>query len=68
MMCRNCRITEQAEMANQLFGKVADSLIEFGFDPGMVEQACHDMALDLYRLDGSPPKVHRVDPRRVRRA
>src|SRR5262245_37621930 len=59
-------LTEQAEMAFQLFGIAADRLAEFGFDQGIIAHTCADMAANLTRLDGSPPQVVRIDPRSIK--
>ena len=59
-------LTEQANLAYALFGRVADGLADFGFDPSIVAQAATDLARDLDKLAGGPPRVVRIDKRRLR--
>ena len=60
-------LTEQADAAYALLGKVADALADFGYDPGVVADVVLDLGLELWRRDGAPRRVVRLDPRRPRR-
>jgi hypothetical protein len=51
-------------MAYSLFGEVADNLVEFGFDPTIVAKVVEDLGSELFKLDGGPIKVVRIDPRK----
>jgi hypothetical protein len=51
---------QQAELAYDVLGGVADKLTESGIDPDLVATAAWDLGHQLYRLDGSPVRVVRL--------
>jgi hypothetical protein len=53
-------ITDQASLAYDLFGAVADKLTECGIAPDLVAGSACDLATTLARLDGSPRRVARL--------
>ena len=60
-------LTEQADAAYALLGKVADALADFGYYPGVMADVVLDLGFELCRRDGAPRRVVRLDPRRPRR-
>jgi hypothetical protein len=52
--------TQQADLAYDVLGGVADKLTESGIDPDLVATAAIDLGRKLERLDGSPPRVVRL--------
>jgi hypothetical protein len=60
-------ITDKVELAYAVLGGVADQLADFGIDPDLVAGAAWDLGHELTRIDGSPPRVFRLNPRREAR-
>jgi hypothetical protein len=55
---------DQANLAHKAFGALADKLTECGIAPDLVATAALDLGYELAKLDGSPPRVVRIDPRK----
>ena len=51
---------DQANLAYDAFGAIADRLTECGIDPDLVATAASDLGHKLSRLDGSPLRVVRL--------
>jgi hypothetical protein len=50
---------DQANLAYDAFGAIADRLMECGIDPDLAATAALDLGNKLSQLDGSPPRVVR---------
>jgi hypothetical protein len=51
---------DQANLAYDAFGAIADKLTDCGIDPDLVATAASDLGHKLSRLDGSPRRVVRL--------
>jgi hypothetical protein len=51
---------DQADLAYDVFGAVADQLTDYGIDPGLIAHAASDLGFELKRLDGSPRRFVRL--------
>jgi hypothetical protein len=51
---------DQAQLAYDTFGAMADRLTDFGFAPDLIATAVSDLGHELSRLDGSPARVFKI--------
>ena len=54
-------IEDQAELAYDVLGGIADHLAECGIAPDLVAHAATDLGYKLTKLAGGPPRVFRFD-------